>query len=193
MGQLGRGGPTPPRYGPSSDDRYPSESAGRAPSAQAEGLVRLERGDGVAEPSLCGGGPTWMRSGTTPEISSRRRRWVNRSGWRASFDVPFPFLEVRFVAPDDAFLKPAFGRETCYLTAHMFEGMEWDPYFRAVEDILYGFGGARTGKRHFQSAATLRPATRPGMTSFRFPTGSIPSDDSQTTTSDGCWPNGDSA
>jgi L-gulonolactone oxidase len=73
------------------------------------------------------------------------------------FDVPFP-LEVRFVAPDDAFLSPAFGRETCYLAAHMFEGMEWDPYFRAVEDILYGFGGRpHWGKRHFQSAATLRP------------------------------------
>lgn len=73
------------------------------------------------------------------------------------FDVPFP-LEVRFLAPDDAFLSPAFGRQTCCLSAHMFEGMTWGPYFHAVEDIMVGFGGRpHWGKRHFQSASTLRP------------------------------------
>jgi L-gulonolactone oxidase len=76
---------------------------------------------------------------------------------RRRLAVPFP-LEVRFVAPDDAFLSPASGRETCYVAVHMFRGMEWDPYFRAVEEIMDGFDGRpHWGKRHFQTAATLRP------------------------------------
>jgi len=81
------------------------------------------------------------------------RNLIEESG----FDVPFP-LEVRFVAPDDAFLSPAFERDTCYLAVHMFEKMEWEPYFRAVEDLMDDFGGRpHWGKRHFQSATTLRP------------------------------------
>lgn len=73
------------------------------------------------------------------------------------FDVGFPF-EVRFVAPDDAFLSPAGGRETCYIASHMFEGMEYEPFMRGVEEIMDGFGGRpHWGKRHFQTAETLRP------------------------------------
>ena len=73
------------------------------------------------------------------------------------FAVPFP-LEVRVVAPDDALLSPAGGRDTGYVAVHMFRGMEWEPYFRAVEAIMDGFDGRpHWGKRHFQTAATLRP------------------------------------
>ena len=73
------------------------------------------------------------------------------------FHVPFP-MEVRFVASDDALLSPATERETCYLAVHMFEGMEWEPYFRAVEEIMDGLDGRpHWGKRHFQTAQTLRP------------------------------------
>jgi FAD-linked oxidoreductase len=76
---------------------------------------------------------------------------------RPGFAVPFP-IEVRFVAPDDAFLSPAGGRETCYIAVHMYRGMEWEPYFRAVEDVMNGFGGRpHWGKRHFQTAQTLAP------------------------------------
>jgi L-gulonolactone oxidase len=71
--------------------------------------------------------------------------------------VSFPF-EMRFVAPDDAFLSPAGGRETCYIASHMFEGMEYEPFMRGVEEIMDGFGGRpHWGKRHFQTAETLRP------------------------------------
>jgi len=71
--------------------------------------------------------------------------------------VGFPF-EVRFVAPDDAFLSPAGGRETAYIASHMFEGMEFEPFMRGVERIMDGFGGRpHWGKRHFQTAETLRP------------------------------------
>ena len=72
-------------------------------------------------------------------------------------DVPFP-LEVRFQAPDDAYLAPTFGRETCHISAHMFEGMEWRPYFDAFEKIMDDLGGRpHWGKRHFQTARTLAP------------------------------------
>jgi L-gulono-1,4-lactone dehydrogenase len=71
--------------------------------------------------------------------------------------VPFP-VEVRLVAPDDALLSPAHGRATGYVAVHMFEGMAWEPYFRAVEQSMDGYGGRpHWGKRHFQTAATLRP------------------------------------
>ena len=76
---------------------------------------------------------------------------------RRGFVVPFP-LEVRFVAGDDAFLSPASGRDTCYIAVHMYRGMEWEPYFRAVEEIMDGFEGRpHWGKRHFQTAERLRP------------------------------------
>ncbi len=71
--------------------------------------------------------------------------------------VPFP-LEVRMVAGDDALLSPAGGRTTGYVAAHMYRGMEWEPYFRAVEAIMDGFDGRpHWGKRHFQTAETLAP------------------------------------
>jgi L-gulono-1,4-lactone dehydrogenase len=76
---------------------------------------------------------------------------------RRDFAVGFP-LEVRFVAEDDAYLSPSNGRDTCYIAVHMYKGMKWYPYFRAVESIMQDYGGRpHWGKRHFQSAATLAP------------------------------------
>jgi L-gulono-1,4-lactone dehydrogenase len=72
-----------------------------------------------------------------------------------SFSVPLP-LEVRFVAADDAYLSPAYGRETCYLAVHMFEGMEWNRFFRSVEAAMVELGGRpHWGKRHFLDAFSL--------------------------------------
>ncbi|HEX4805430.1 MAG TPA: D-arabinono-1,4-lactone oxidase [Conexibacter sp.] len=73
------------------------------------------------------------------------------------FHVPFP-IEVRLVAQDDALLSPAHGRPTGYVAVHMFNGMAWEPYFRVVEAIMDAHGGRpHWGKRHFQTAETLRP------------------------------------
>ena len=84
-------------------------------------------------------------------------RAVHKMVEARGFAVPFP-MEVRFVASDDAFLSPAHGRDTCYVAVHMFERMQWEPYFRAVEEIMDGFEGRpHWGKRHFQTAETLRP------------------------------------
>jgi L-gulonolactone oxidase len=89
----------------------------------------------------------------TPEAVTRVMRMIVERG----FHVPFP-IEVRAVAPDDAFISTAAARETGFVAVHMFEEMEWEPYFRAVEEIMDELEGRpHWGKRHFQSAATLRP------------------------------------
>jgi len=70
--------------------------------------------------------------------------------------IMFP-LEMRFSAPDDAFLSTAHGRETCYIAVHQYTGMEFETYFRAVEAIMDEYAGRpHWGKRHYQTAATLR-------------------------------------
>src|SRR2546423_7229392 len=72
------------------------------------------------------------------------------------FAVPFP-IEVRTVAADDALVSTAAGRDSGFVAVHMFSGMAWEPYFRGVEAIMDGLQGRpHWGKRHFQTAATLR-------------------------------------
>jgi FAD-linked oxidoreductase len=88
----------------------------------------------------------------TPEAARRVLEMIERRG----FAVPFP-IEVRTVAPDDAFLSTAADRDSGFLAVHMYEGMEWEPYFREVEAIMNELEGRpHWGKRHFQTAATLR-------------------------------------
>jgi L-gulonolactone oxidase len=71
--------------------------------------------------------------------------------------IVFP-IEMRFVAGDDAFLSPAHERDTCYIAVHQYSGMEFENYFRGVETIMDAFEGRpHWGKRHYQSADTLRP------------------------------------
>jgi L-gulonolactone oxidase len=65
---------------------------------------------------------------------------------------------VRVLGADDAYLSTANGRKTVYIAVHMFNGMEWEPYFRAVEQIMNSLEGRpHWGKRHFQTAETLAP------------------------------------
>jgi L-gulono-1,4-lactone dehydrogenase len=78
-------------------------------------------------------------------------------GHRNGFAVPFP-IEVRTVAADDALLSTAAGRDSGYVAVHMYRGMTWEPYFRAVAEIMDELDGRpHWGKRHFHTAATLRP------------------------------------
>ncbi|HXC46528.1 MAG TPA: D-arabinono-1,4-lactone oxidase [Solirubrobacteraceae bacterium] len=89
----------------------------------------------------------------TPEAVRRILETIERRG----FAVPFP-IEVRTVAADDAMLSTAAGRESGYVAVHMYHGMQWRPYFEAVEQIMDGLEGRpHWGKRHFQTAQTLRP------------------------------------
>jgi L-gulono-1,4-lactone dehydrogenase len=89
----------------------------------------------------------------TPEAVRRVMALVPARG----FAVPFP-IEVRTVAADDALLSTASGRESGFVAVHMYEGMAYEPYFRAVEEVMDDLDGRpHWGKRHFQTAATLRP------------------------------------
>jgi L-gulonolactone oxidase len=74
---------------------------------------------------------------------------------RRSLPILFP-LEVRFSAPDDAMLSPAHGRPCAFIAVHQFAGMEFESYFRAVEQIMLDYGGRpHWGKRHYLDAPAL--------------------------------------
>jgi L-gulono-1,4-lactone dehydrogenase len=65
-------------------------------------------------------------------------------------------IECRVVAPDDALLSPSHDRPTTYVAVHQYRGMEWRPYFEAVEAIMNEYEGRpHWGKRHFQTHETL--------------------------------------
>jgi L-gulonolactone oxidase len=88
-----------------------------------------------------------------PEALRRVLDVIDRRG----FAVPFP-IEYRVVAGDDAYLSTAHELDTVYIAVHMYRGMTWEPYFRAVEAIMDDYAGRpHWGKRHFQKAATLAP------------------------------------
>jgi L-gulono-1,4-lactone dehydrogenase len=88
-----------------------------------------------------------------PEAARRVVEWVRRN----RYPVFFP-IEMRVAAADDAMLSSAYERDTASIAVHQYRGMQWRPYFEAVEEIMSDFGGRpHWGKRHFQSAATLAP------------------------------------
>jgi L-gulonolactone oxidase len=75
---------------------------------------------------------------------------------RRRLPVGFP-IELRVIRPDDALLSTAYERPTAYIAVHQYGGMEFETYFRAVEAIMDEYEGRpHWGKRHYQSAATLR-------------------------------------
>jgi FAD-linked oxidoreductase len=88
-----------------------------------------------------------------PEAARRAIEWVRSN----RYPVFFP-IEMRVAAGDDALLSPSHDRDTAYIAVHQYRGMEWRPYFEAVEEIMRDYGGRpHWGKRHFQTAATLAP------------------------------------
>lgn len=88
-----------------------------------------------------------------PEAARRVIEWVRSN----RYPVFFP-IEMRVAAGDDASLSPSHGRDTAYIAVHQYRGMQWRPYFEAVEEIMDSYGGRpHWGKRHFQTAATLAP------------------------------------
>ena len=87
-----------------------------------------------------------------PEAARRVVDWVRGN----RYPVFFP-IEMRVAAGDDALLSPSHERDTTYIAVHQYRGMEWRPYFEAVEAIMDDYGGRpHWGKRHFQTAETLR-------------------------------------
>jgi FAD-linked oxidoreductase len=88
-----------------------------------------------------------------PQAVRRVIEWVRAN----RYPVFFP-IEMRVAAGDDALLSPSHARDTAYIAVHQYRGMEWRPYFEAVEGIMADYGGRpHWGKRHFQVAETLAP------------------------------------
>jgi L-gulonolactone oxidase len=86
-----------------------------------------------------------------PEAIRRVIEWVRST----RYPVFFP-IEMRVTAADDALLSPSHERDTAYIAVHQYRGMEWRPYFEAVEAIMDEYDGRpHWGKRHFQTAETL--------------------------------------
>lgn len=121
----------------------------------AGGRTRVDRSDRIfASPRLVRF--TEMEYSLPRASTPEAVRQVMELVARERLAVPFP-IEVRTVAADDAFLSTASGEDRGFIAVHMFEGMEWEPYFRAVEAMMDGLGGRpHWGKRHFQTAEKLR-------------------------------------
>lgn len=79
--------------------------------------------------------------------------WLQRSGEQITFPV-----EVRLTAADNIPLSPAFGRQTCYVTAHQYHRRSHDQYFAAFEAIAREVDGRpHWGKLHYRTAEDLAP------------------------------------
>jgi FAD-linked oxidoreductase len=97
-----------------------------------------------------------------PEAARRVIEWIRGN----RYPVFFP-IEMRVTAADDALLSPSHERDTTYIAVHQYRGMEWRPYFEAVEAIMNEYGGRpHWGKRHFQTAVTL-PERYPRWADFQ--------------------------
>lgn len=87
-----------------------------------------------------------------PEVLADIRAWLDHS--RAA--IPFP-IEVRFAAADDVWLSTAHDRTSGYIAVHQYIGMDYQEYFRAVAEIMAGYGGRpHWGKMHWLTHEQLR-------------------------------------
>jgi L-gulono-1,4-lactone dehydrogenase len=85
------------------------------------------------------------------EVLREVRSFVEKSG----LPIGMP-LEVRVAAGDDIPLSMASGRDSCFIAVHVFQGQQYDQYFRAVESIMNNVAGRpHWGKLHYQSASSL--------------------------------------
>jgi L-gulono-1,4-lactone dehydrogenase len=100
---------------------------------------------------------TEMEYGIPREHAAEAVRRVLHLAARPEHRVAFP-IEVRFAAADDVTLSAAHGRDVCYVAVHQDRRLDWEPYFRGVEEIMGSYGGRpHWGKRHFQTAESLAP------------------------------------
>lgn len=64
------------------------------------------------------------------------------------FNVHFP-IECRYVKGDTIWLSPSYERDSAYIAVHMYKGMDFEPYFAKLEEILQHYGGRpHWGKMH---------------------------------------------
>lgn len=74
---------------------------------------------------------------------------------RSNFHVHFP-IENRVVAKDDAYLSPAYERNSAYIACHVYNKKDYRPFFKAMESILKAYEGRpHWGKMHTLGAKDL--------------------------------------
>lgn len=79
---------------------------------------------------------------------------------RKELMVSFP-VEVRVSAADDIPLSMGTGSDSGWVAVHMYKGVEYRPYFEAVEEAIHDLAGNEArphwGKLHTLTAADLKP------------------------------------
>ena len=91
-------------------------------------------------------------SAALPDALREIRSMIERKGYLLNFPV-----EVRFTGADDVPLSTSYGRESAYIAVHVFKGMEYESFFRDVEDILRAYDARpHWGKIHHRHADELR-------------------------------------
>ena len=77
---------------------------------------------------------------------------------KEQYAVHFP-IECRFVKRDDIWLSPSYERDSAYIAIHMYKGMDFSPYFQALEKILKQYEGRpHWGKMHTMNKAEVQAA-----------------------------------
>lgn len=78
---------------------------------------------------------------------------VRKSGIRTLFPV-----EYRYVAADDAWLSPFYGRDSASISIHQFHTVDYQELFKLVEPIFWKYAGRpHWGKLHTLAAHQLAP------------------------------------
>lgn len=87
-----------------------------------------------------------------PELIRQIRDRVRQKNIRVHFPI-----EYRYVKGDNIPLSPAYGQEMCFISVHMYKGMDYRPYFQALEPLFMEHGGRpHWGKMHTQTAYYLQ-------------------------------------
>ena len=88
-----------------------------------------------------------------PDCLREVKAWIDQS------HVPISFpIEYRYVAGEDSFLSPYYGRRSAMIDLQQFRGMPYHEYFLAGEEIFKRYGGRpHWGKLHSRTADGLRP------------------------------------
>ena len=88
-----------------------------------------------------------------PEVLRKIRDFIAKE----KINVHFP-IEYRYVKGDDIYISPAHGRETCFISVHMYLGMPYKAYFDGLEKIFNQYDSRpHWGKMHTLTAKDLKP------------------------------------
>ena len=80
-----------------------------------------------------------------PQALRDIRGLIEKRGWNISFPI-----EVRVAAADDNWMSTAYDRVSGYIAVHRYFHEDHEPYFRAVDQIMRGYGGRpHWGKIHY--------------------------------------------